>query len=185
VKTGPPEIRRVIPASAWRSEETVAIARALLGKFLVRRLDDGSSEACMINEVEAYCGEEDLACHAAKGRTKRTEVMYSGAGVWYVYLCYGVHEMLNLVTGPKDRPAAVLIRGVAGISGPGRVTRALRITRALNGASAAAAQSSGLWIEDRGIAVSRRHIRATPRIGVAYAGPLWSQKPWRFVLEPT
>jgi DNA-3-methyladenine glycosylase len=106
--------------------------------------------------------------------------MYAAGGVWYVYLCYGMHEMLNLVTGPRDRPGAVLIRGVHGLIGPGRLTKELGITRALNGA--AAAKASGLWIEDRGGVVAPEHIRITARIGVDYAGPQWSRMPWRFVL---
>jgi DNA-3-methyladenine glycosylase len=109
-------------------------------------------------------------------------VMYVPGGVWYVYLCYGVHEMLNLVVGPCDWPAAVLIRGVAGCAGPGRVTRAFRVDRRLNGAPAASA--SGLWLEDRGVKVPRRLVRATPRIGVTYAGSVWARKPWRFTFDP-
>ena len=136
----------------------------------------------MITEVEAYNGECDLACHARAGRTRRTEVLYRAGGAWYVYLCYGIHEMLNLVVGPADWPAAVLIRGVEGCHGPGRVTRALGIDRRLNGANAHA--DSGLWIEDRGVKVPRRLIKVTPRIGVDYAGPVWSQKPWRFSFDP-
>lgn len=134
----------------------------------------------MITEVEAYNGECDLACHARAGRTARTRVLYENAGVWYVYLCYGIHEMLNLVVGPKDWPAAVLIRGVEGISGPGRVTKQLAINRSLNGLKAEPA--SGLWIEDRGVTVPDTSVSATPRIGVDYAGPEWSQKPWRFLI---
>lgn len=134
----------------------------------------------MIVEVEAYHGEGDRACHARAGRTARTEVMYRAGGVWYVYLCYGVHEMLNLVVGPPDWPAAILIRGVEGIGGPGRVTKQLAIDRTLNGT--AAAPESGLWIEDRGVRVPRSRVQATPRIGVDYAGPVWAKKPWRFVL---
>ena len=88
--------------------------------------------------------------------------------------------MLNLVTGPRDYPAAVLIRGVQGVTGPGRLTKALGITRALNGARAAT--TSGLWIEDRGLLVPPGTILATPRIGVDFSGPVWSRKPWRFVL---
>src|SRR5687768_5165724 len=103
---------RVIEAEALRSKRTVFLARWLLGKFLVRRFADGLADARMIIETEAYCGESDLACHARAGRTKRTEVMYAEGGVWYVYLCYGIHEMLNLVVGPRDWPAAILIRGV-------------------------------------------------------------------------
>lgn len=157
------------------------MARALIGKYLVRRRADGREEARAIVEVEAYDGERDLACHARSGRTARTEVMYREGGVWYVYLCYGVHEMLNLVVGPRDWPAAVLIRGVEGIVGPGRLTKRLEIGRTLNGA--AAAPASGLWIEDRGLRVPRGAVKATPRIGVDYAGPVWAAKRWRFVWE--
>lgn len=172
---------RIVPASAWQSSDTVAHARGLVGKYLVRRFDCGRREARLITEVEAYDGEQDLACHASKGRTKRTEVMYAEGGRWYVYLCYGIHEMLNLVTGPKDRPAAVLIRGLEDVNGPGRLTRALGIGRVLNGAPAAI--KSGLWIEDRGIVVEPRAIQCLPRVGVDYSGPVWSQMPWRFRLE--
>ena len=109
--------------------------------------------------------------------------MYREGGCWYVYLCYGVHEMLNLVTGPEHWPAAVLIRGVEGISGPGRVTKALAVGRALNGA--AAEPASGLYLEGDGLRVPRALIRATPRIGVDYAGPVWAAKPWRFFYDPS
>jgi DNA-3-methyladenine glycosylase len=171
---------RPVKAKVLQRKKTVALARWLIGKHLVRRHPDGRIEGRLITEVEAYDGERDLACHARAGRTRRTEVMYAPGGVWYVYLCYGVHEMLNLVVGPRDWPAAVLIRGIEGASGPGRVTKALGIGRALNGA--AARRASGLWIEDRGVRVPRRHVHATPRIGVGYAGPVWASKPWRFVL---
>ena len=156
-------------------------ARALLGKFLVRRRPDGSLDARMITEVEAYDGEGDLACHARVGRSKRTAVMYAAGGRWYVYLCYGRHEMLNLVVGPEEWPAAVLIRGVAGLSGPGRLTKGLAIGRSLNGATAG--EESGLWIEDRGVKVPRGRVVATPRVGVDFAGPVWAGKPWRFMLQ--
>ncbi|MBI5767519.1 MAG: DNA-3-methyladenine glycosylase [Verrucomicrobia bacterium] len=170
---------RIIKAKELRARDTVALARWLLGKHLVRRRD-GVVTKHVITEVEAYDGERDLACHARAGRTARTEVMYAAGGVWYVYLCYGVHEMLNLVVGSRDWPAAVLIRGVAGVSGPGRLTKALAIDRRLNGAEAAPA--SGLWIEDDGSDVPARTVRATARIGVDYAGPVWAGKKWRFVI---
>lgn len=170
---------RIVKAKALRSRNTVAVARRLLGKFLVRATPHGVL-AAMITEVEAYDGERDRACHARNGRTARNAVMYGPGGAWYVYLCYGVHEMLNLVTGPRDYPAAVLIRGLEGANGPGRVTKGLRIDRRLNGAPAE--RTSGLWIEDRGVRVPRGAIKATPRIGVDYAGPVWAKKPWRFVL---
>ena len=173
---------RIIKAKVLRSKKTVAIARWLLGKHLVRATPRGPV-ARMIIEVEAYHSARDRACHASRGRTRRTETLFAPGGVWYVYLCYGVHELLNLVTGPADFPAAVLIRGVDGIRGPGRVTRALQVDRRLNGA--ACAPGSGLWIEDRGVRLPRGAIQSTPRIGVDYAGPVWSTKPWRFVLNAT
>jgi DNA-3-methyladenine glycosylase len=170
---------RIVKAKAFRSGKTVAIARSLLGKFLIRSTPRGEM-ARMITEVEAYDGERDRACHARRGRTGRNAVMYEPGGVWYVYLCYGVHEMLNLVTGPRDYPAAVLIRGVEGADGPGRLTKGLAIDRRLNGV--VCAPESGLWIEDRGVRLPRGAIKATPRIGVDYAGPVWAKKRWRFVL---
>ncbi len=171
----------VLPPERWRHRGTVRLARGLLGKFLVRTRD-GVAEARMITEVEAYDGERDLACHARAGRTARTATMYRAGGCWYVYLCYGVHEMLNLVTGPEDWPAAVLIRGVAAADGPGRLTRALGIDRRLDGT--AATPASGLHLEDRGVRVPRTWVRATRRVGVAFAGPVWAAKPWRFLIEP-
>jgi DNA-3-methyladenine glycosylase len=177
-------MREIVKAKVLRTGKTVALARWLLGKHLVRRHADGRLDGRMIVETEAYDGEHDLACHARAGRTRRTEVMYAAGGVWYVYLCYGIHEMLNLVVGPADWPAAVLIRGVAGASGPGRVTRALAVDRRLNRASAWQ-RASGLWIEDRGLVVSAAAVQASPRIGVDFAGPEWAAKPWRFTLEQT
>jgi DNA-3-methyladenine glycosylase len=174
---------RIIKAKELKSRKTVALARWLLGKHLVRRHPDGREEARIIVETEAYDGERDRACHARVGRTSRTAVMYAAGGVWYVYLCYGVHEMLNLVVGPRDWPAAILIRGVEGAVGPGRVTRALGIDRRFNQA-AACTRASGLWLEDRGVRIPRRAIVAGPRVGVEYAGAVWAAKPWRFRWAP-
>jgi DNA-3-methyladenine glycosylase len=170
---------RIIKAKVLRVKNTVGLARWLLGKVLRRA---GDETAHLITEVEAYDGECDLACHASKGRTARTEVMYAAGGVWYVYLCYGMHEMLNLVVGPKDYPAAILIRGIEGVSGPGRVTKALGIDRRLNGIPAMPG-AAGLWIEDHGIVVPPRLVQREPRIGVDYAGPFWAAKPWRFFFD--
>src|SRR5581483_2927462 len=142
-------MRPTIDVKVLRAKRTVTLARWLLGKYLVRRLPDGREEARMIVEVEAYNGEADQACHARAGRTPRTRVLYEPGGVWYVYLCYGIHEMLNLVVGPRDWPAAILIRGVEGAIGPGRVTRVLGIDRRLN--DQPATEASGLWLEDRGV----------------------------------
>ncbi|AHF91773.1 DNA-3-methyladenine glycosylase [Opitutaceae bacterium TAV5] len=171
---------RIIKAKELRSENTVELARWLLGKHLVVHAAGGVRLARRITETEAYHGPEDRACHASKGRTARTGVMFGDAGHWYVYLCYGVHEMLNLVTGPRDWPAAVLIRGLEGINGPGRLTRALGIDRARFN-TRPATPATGLWLEDDGLAVPAGEVQATPRIGVAYAGPEWAAKPWRFV----
>lgn len=171
----------ILDESQWQSRRTVALARGLLGKYLVRA-GPGGPRAAMITEVEAYHTARDRACHASRGRTPRTEVLFGPGGVWYVYLCYGVHELLNLVTGPAGHPAAILIRGIEGVAGPGRVTKALRIGRALNGRPAAPA--SGLWLEDRGVRVPPQLVRATPRVGIDYAGPEWAAKPWRFRFDP-
>jgi DNA-3-methyladenine glycosylase len=163
------------PAFFDRPADTVA--RDLAGRKLVRRVG-GKQVALTITETEAYLGPHDLACHAARGRTRRTEVMYGPPGTLYIYLVYGLHWMLNLVTGPQGYPAAVLIRGAGGISGPSILTRSLAIDGALNGRPAA--PESGLWLENgRGAGL----VTATPRIGVDYAGPRWSARKLRFVLR--
>jgi DNA-3-methyladenine glycosylase len=170
---------RIITEAELRSPDTVGLARWLVGKALVRTRR-GRATAHVITEVEAYDSERDLACHASRGRTRRTQTLYAAGGVWYVYLVYGMHHMLNIVTGPEGYPAAVLIRGAGSVTGPGRLTRALAIGRRLNGAPAG--PGSGLHLEDIGVRVGEGDIVATPRIGVGYAGPLWARKPWRFVL---
>jgi len=155
------------------------VARELLGKFLVRKI--GTKEiAAMITEVELYEGFEDRASHGFK-RTKRSEVMYGPGGHWYVYLCYGMYEMLNIVIGPEDHPAAILIRGADTYNGPGKLTRALRIDRTLN--AMPASKETGLWIEDRRFAISQKDILRTPRIGIGDAGPKWTKRLHRFLLQ--
>ena len=156
------------------------VAQDLLGKYLVRK--HGRTEAAlMITETEAYEGWRDKASHASRGKTARNEPMFGGAGVFYVYLCYGMHWMLNVVTGEEGYPAAVLIRGVREEAGPGRLTKRLAIDRKFN--KKPASPKTGLWFEDRGVEISRRDIQKTPRIGVAYAGEKWAAKKWRFVLK--
>jgi DNA-3-methyladenine glycosylase len=158
----------------------VTVAHDLLGKYIVRRI--GRKEiAVQITEVEAYDGPHDKASHARFGLTPRSEVMFGHAAHWYVYLCYGIHEMLNIVTGPHDSASAVLIRGVEGASGPGRVTKVLKINRSFN--TLPAVRKSGLWIEDRGVAIPKRRIKRTARIGVSYAGPVWAKKKYRFIIQ--
>ena len=133
----------------------------------------------MITEVEAYAGPDDRASHTSRGRTKRTEVMFGPAGHWYVYLVYGMHYCLNIVTERKGYPAAVLIRAVAadGVIGPGKVCRYFKINRQLN--QKPATWASGLWIEDRGIKINPRGVMRGRRVGVDYAGK-WRDKKWRF-----
>ncbi len=154
-----------ILTSQFFDRKPQVVAKELLGKYLVRSIN-GKEVASMITETEAYDGERDLACHAAKGRTPRTEVMYGPPGCFYVYLVYGMHYLLNVVTREKNYPSAVLIRSLEDISGPARLTKYLKIDLLLN--KKPAQKSAGLWFEDRGGQLSIRIVR-TPRIGVAYA----------------
>ncbi len=135
----------------------------------------------MITEVEAYCGPDDRASHASRGMTPRNRVMFGPPGFWYVYLCYGVHWMLNLVTGVEGYAAAVLLRGIEDVAGPGRLTRLLGIDKSFDGAKCAPA--SGLWIEGAGTVPPGWRRRRGPRIGVDYAGAHWAAKPYRWWLE--
>lgn len=168
---------------SYFSRPTLEVARSLIGKFLVR--DNGQGQvAGKIIEVEAYIGAEDKACHASKGRTQRTDVLFGPAGVAYVYLIYGMYHCLNVVTEIENFPAAVLIRAIEIegrlIDGPGRLCRELCIDRTLNRQDLTNGES--LWLEDRNHPVSPMAIGAFPRIGVDYAG-LWAQKLWRFRLQ--
>ncbi len=154
------------------------VARDLLGGWLVARTSEGTRRL-VVTETEAYLGAHDLACHGRTGPTKRNATMFGPAGRWYVYLCYGMHWMLNVVTGPEGVPAAVLIRGAGELSGPGRLTRGLGIDRSLDGTLAG--RRGAAWFELPEKPVAPRRILRTPRIGVGYAGE-WAEKPLRFVL---
>lgn len=156
------------------------MARDLIGKFLVRRLGPGRLIRAMITETEAYVGAHDLACHARHGKTRRNQSLWLAGGHFYVYMAYGLHQMLNVVTGDRHCPQGVLIRSAGEFKGPGVLTRNLQIGSEWNGRPAA--RPTGLWFEDRGVRMGRRGIRRTPRIGIAYSGPAWSMKPLRFVL---
>ena len=172
----------MIPTSFFR-QDVLTVAPGLLGKIIVRKWEDGRIEKFRITETEAYRGMEDLACHAAKGRTKRTEVMFHAGGKLYVYLIYGMYWLLNIVTGNEDDPQAVLIRSCESVSdagkpvlycGPGRVGKILQLDAKFYGELL---PSPPIWIEDDGIV---NKYKTTPRIGIDYAGE-WKDKEWRFV----
>jgi len=190
-----------LPQSYYQSDDVVELAKDLLGKFLVTEID-GFRCAGMIVETEAYRGPDDRACHAYNNRrTPRTEVMFEMGGVAYIYVCYGMHHLMNVVTGPKDNAHAVLIRALEpadGIDvmahrrqmtttdtrltkGPGALSVAIGLTSSLSGASLTT-KSSPVWIEDRGQKFSKNEICSGTRIGVESAGEAASW-PWRFFIK--
>ncbi|MEK7634551.1 MAG: DNA-3-methyladenine glycosylase [Patescibacteria group bacterium] len=186
------------------NQPTFKVAENLLGKFLTREYR-GKKISLMITEVEAYDGFKDKASHASRGKTERNKIMFEKAGKWYVYFTYGMHWMLNVVCGQKNYPAAILIRGaiqfnniinninvhsnilqnvgmnIVTINGPARLTKFLKIDKKFNGLTIN--KKTGLWIEDRGIKINKSEILKTKRIGVDYAGKIWANKPYRFVLK--
>lgn len=159
-------------------QDAVTVAEKLLGKVLVRVLNDGTEVRYRITETEAYLGEEDLACHASKGRTPRTEIMYAEGGCLYVYLIYGMYWMLNVVTGLEGDPQAVLIRGLNDITGSGKVGRELIIDKSFYGEDLLS--SSRIWIEN---APDEPHFDTAARVGIEYAGDVWKNKLWRFIAK--
>jgi DNA-3-methyladenine glycosylase len=158
--------------------DAITLAQALVGKIIVRRFPDGSEKHLRITETEAYCGTEDTACHAHKGKTKRAEILWRDGGTIYVYLCYGMHEMLNIVSGTDGDPQAVLIRCCEGFEGPGKLTKELGIDRSLNGLDILYCDE--LSIENDGTKVN---IMQLPRVGIAYADPADREALWRFKLQ--
>lgn len=157
-------------------QDVLIVAPQLVGKFLVRKFADGTIIRNRITETEAYRGEEDLACHAKKGRTPRTEVLYMEGGTIYVYLIYGMYWLINFVTGPAEHPQAALIRGIEGMYGPGRLTRHLDIDKSFNKQNITTAEN--IWVENDDLVIA---YNSNPRIGVDYAGS-WAKMPWRFTM---
>jgi DNA-3-methyladenine glycosylase len=155
--------------------DTVLVARELLGKVLVRAFPDGEARRYHVTETEAYCGQEDLACHASKGRTKRTDIMFHDGGLVYVYLIYGQYWLLNFVTGEAGIGSAVLIRGLEGFEGPGRLGRELQLDGSFYGENLAT--SARIWLED---AKPVDEFKSSPRVGIHYAGEPWTSMEWRF-----
>ncbi len=158
--------------------DVLEVAPELLGKYLVRNYETIGSVRYLITEVEAYRGEEDKACHANKGRTKRTGIMYHEGGKIYVYLVYGMYWMLNFVTGEKDNPQAVLIRGIENFKGPGILSRELKVNNSFYGEDLI--NSNRIWIED---SYKKNDFYTASRVGIDYAGDKWKNKPWRFILK--
>ncbi|HAN77831.1 MAG TPA: 3-methyladenine DNA glycosylase [Bacteroidales bacterium] len=171
------EGKRIAPDFFLR--DVLVIAPELLGKILVRKFDSGTIERYVISETEAYRGEEDLACHASKGRKPRVEPMYRQGGILYVYLIYGMYHMLNMVTAPEGNPEAVLLRGLTAVNGPGRLTKMLEIDQSFNFENLQT--SERIWLEEPEIPLIFE-IKTAPRIGIDYAGELWKNKPWRFYI---
>ena len=188
-----------LPQSYYLGTDVVALSKDLLGKYLFTCIN-GELTGGFIVETEAYNGAVDRASHAyGNRRTNRTEIMFQEGGIAYVYLCYGIHEMLNIVTSTEGHAQAILIRAIEPIegidmmlarknmetlkpnltAGPGSVAKALGIDRKLNGISV---QSNSLWIEDRGLNFTDDQIAAVPRIGVAYAGQD-ALLPYRFYVK--
>jgi DNA-3-methyladenine glycosylase len=164
---------RKLSARDYR-KDAVTMAQSLLGKWLCRK--KGTKLVKLrITETEAYYGENDTACHAHKGKTERTKIMYLDGGHAYIYLCYGMHWLFNIVTGKKDFPEAVLIRGVEGFNGPGKLTKQLHIDKTLNGENLA--ESPRLWVEDDG---TKPPFTALKRVGIDYASEEDKNRLWRF-----
>lgn len=195
IPPAPPNPGDPLPRSFYQQPVTV-VARSLLGKLLVRS-HDGLRASGYIVEAEAYRGEDDLACHAKAGLTRRTAVMYGPAGTSYVYFTYGMHWMLNIVCEEPGFPAAVLIRAIVpaegqgwiaanrtGVKpaiwcdGPAKLTRALQINSSHNNLDLCT-QPDQLWVED-GIVIPDSAVTATPRVGIQNVPEPWHSIPWRF-----
>ncbi len=160
------------------NQDVLEVAPSLLGQRLVRVWPDGTKSSYKITETEAYRGFDDLACHASKGRTPRTEVMFGRGGHLYMYLIYGMYWMMNVVTGVEEVPQAVLFRGLIETSGPGRLTRLLHVDKGFYGEDLVSSQR--IWIEESG---STPDYTTGPRVGIDYAGAPWKDVPWRFLLN--
>lgn len=160
------------------SRDVLEVAPELVGKILVHRLPDGTELRERIAETEAYRGEEDRGCHASKGRTGRTELLYGESGVIYVYLCYGMHWLMNVVTGSKDQPQGVLLRAGERYNGPAKLTKNMKIDGSFNGMPLLGNEE--IWFEDDGI---NPRIRTAPRVGIDYAGEYWKNIEWRFIAD--
>lgn len=159
------------------TQDAYTLSSSLLGKYICREID-GQVFRYEICETECYIGTDDTACHAHKGKTARTQTMWHTGGVCYVYLCYGIHYMLNFVSGSEGEPQAVLIRSVKGFNGPGKLTKALKIDRSFNGESLVS--SKRIWLEH---GQNQPYYTQTKRIGINYADEKDRNALWRFVCK--
>lgn len=159
------------------ARDCLELAPELVGKILVHRAGDELLRL-RVTETEAYRGQEDTACHASKGKTPRNSILWEKPGTVYVYLCYGMHWLLNVISGREGEPQGVLIRACEGYPGPGRLTKYLKIGREQNGSSFI--DSPELWFEDDGL---RPKIRTDKRVGIGYASEKDQARPWRFILQ--
>lgn len=171
------EAGRKLTLDFYRRDVLYAAPR-LLAKILAVRQSGGEITRHVITETEAYRGMDDRACHASRGKTPRNEVMFGRGGFVYVYFVYGMYWMLNVVTGAESEPQAVLIRGVDGYDGPGKLTRALGIDGTFYGEDLTV--SERIWIEDVGL---KCEFETGPRVGINYAGTPWVNMPWRFMVK--
>lgn len=156
-------------------KDAITLAKELIGKWLVRKLEDGTIIKSQISETEAYMGEDDKASHARFGKTKRNAVMYEDGGTIYVYLIYGIYYLLNVVSNSKDIPQAVLIRATIDYHGPGIVTKNMKIDKQFNNQSVIANES--IWIEDDD---KEYNYIALKRVNIDYADTYWKDQLWRF-----
>lgn len=168
-------IKMILLPKEFYQRDAIIVAKELVGKIIIRKYDTEELSYYRITETEAYKGEDDEACHAHKGKTKRTEIMYGEGGLIYIYLIYGIHWMLNIVTHSVDNPQAVLIRCTENYNGPGKLTKALKIDKSFNGEKIH--DNLKLYIADDGYIP---YILPKKRIGIEYAGLVWKNKLWRF-----
>lgn len=163
--------------AAFFEQDALQVAPELVGMLICRKLPEGQVKKVRITETEVYRGEEDQACHARFGKTKRTEMMYRKGGYAYIYLVYGLHHLFNVVTGKADEPQAVLIRAAEKpLDGPAKWTKHMQITTEKNGLYLP--DNNEIWLEDDGY---RPEVRTAPRVGIDYAGEVWKAIPWRFI----
>ena len=165
--------------SDFFNRKSIYVAKDLIGKYLVR-IHDGKVRRYKIIETESYGGFNDKASKSHRGLTPGNAPMFGKPGMLYVYFTYGMHWMLNITCDREDYPGAVLIRGVEGIIGPGRITKRLEIDKRLN--NLPFGKKSGIWIEEEKI-VKKIKVKRTPRIGIDSSGPVWSLKLYRFVID--